>query len=163
MDFQFDFLQYSQTWANDHLRITTTCLKRPSFWGPISTFYQIKIYFWTTTSCQQRTQIRGPRVVVEHGFDCSCIFRMIILLNGKNFCTMIITFTNQLEFFFGQNEHMNLLIVYLQYRRPSIFVFLNILGLKTWITRENCFFQRTQNQLFWYSRLEIYQERNRRE
>jgi len=25
--------KYSQTWANDHLRIATTCLQRPLFWG----------------------------------------------------------------------------------------------------------------------------------
>jgi hypothetical protein len=25
---------YSQTWVNDHLRIATTCLQRPSFWSP---------------------------------------------------------------------------------------------------------------------------------
>ena len=35
--------KYSQTWANDHLRITTTCVQRPLFWGPIFTFYSIKL------------------------------------------------------------------------------------------------------------------------
>ena len=28
------FIDYSQTWANDHLRIATTCQQRPQFWGP---------------------------------------------------------------------------------------------------------------------------------
>ncbi len=26
---------YSQTWANDHLWIITTCLQRPLFWSPV--------------------------------------------------------------------------------------------------------------------------------
>ena len=43
---------YSQTWANDHLRIATTCLQRPLFWGPILNFYSIND-LWTTTTCQQ--------------------------------------------------------------------------------------------------------------
>ena len=30
------------TWANDYLRITTTCLQRPPFWCPSFTFYKIK-------------------------------------------------------------------------------------------------------------------------
>ena len=35
--------KYSQTWANDHLRITTTCLQRPPFLGPIFNFHNIKL------------------------------------------------------------------------------------------------------------------------
>ena len=31
----------SQTWANDDLRITTTCQQWPPFWGPVFTFYNI--------------------------------------------------------------------------------------------------------------------------
>ncbi len=34
---------YSQTWVNEHRRITTTCLQRPPFWGPIFNFYNIKL------------------------------------------------------------------------------------------------------------------------
>ncbi len=34
---------YRQTWGNDHLRITTTCLKRPSSKGPIFYFFNIKL------------------------------------------------------------------------------------------------------------------------
>ena len=34
---------YSQTWDNDHLRITTTCLQRSPFGGPIVTFYNTKL------------------------------------------------------------------------------------------------------------------------
>ncbi len=30
---------YSQTWVNDHLRIATTCLQRPSFWSPNLSLY----------------------------------------------------------------------------------------------------------------------------
>ena len=30
-----DVMIYSQTWANDHRRITTICLQQPPFWGPI--------------------------------------------------------------------------------------------------------------------------------
>ena len=34
---------YSQTWANDHLRIATTCQQRPLFWGPIFNYYNIML------------------------------------------------------------------------------------------------------------------------
>jgi len=34
---------YSQTWVNDHLRIATTCLQRPQFWGPNFNFHNIKL------------------------------------------------------------------------------------------------------------------------
>ncbi len=36
-------LHYSQTWVNDHLRMTTTCLQRPLFWAPDFNFYNIKL------------------------------------------------------------------------------------------------------------------------
>ena len=45
---------YSQTWANDHLRIATACLQRSPFRGPIFSFYNIRK---ATTTCQQRPQI----------------------------------------------------------------------------------------------------------
>ncbi len=51
---------YSQTWANDHLRIVTTWLQRPPFWIPNLDFYNI-IYLWTTTTFPQRPQIWGPQ------------------------------------------------------------------------------------------------------
>jgi len=35
--------KYSQTWVNDHLRITTTCLKRLQFWGPNFNFHNTKL------------------------------------------------------------------------------------------------------------------------
>jgi len=35
-------LLYSQTWVNDHLRIATTCLQRPQFWGPNFNFHNTK-------------------------------------------------------------------------------------------------------------------------
>ena len=35
---------YSQTWANDHLRITTTCLQRPLFLGlNINVYNSVKL------------------------------------------------------------------------------------------------------------------------
>ena len=34
----FNLTMYNQTLANDHLQITTTCLQRPLFWGPILNF-----------------------------------------------------------------------------------------------------------------------------
>jgi len=37
------WLIYSQTWANDHLRIATTCLQRPLFCGPVFLVYSIKV------------------------------------------------------------------------------------------------------------------------
>ena len=36
------FLNYTQAWVNDHLRIATTCLQQPLFRGPIFNFYNIK-------------------------------------------------------------------------------------------------------------------------
>ncbi len=35
--------KYGQTWANDHLRIATTCLQPPRFWGPILSCYNMKL------------------------------------------------------------------------------------------------------------------------
>jgi hypothetical protein len=35
--------KYSQTWVNDHLRITTTCMQRPLFLGPNFNFHNIKL------------------------------------------------------------------------------------------------------------------------
>jgi len=52
-------MKYSQTWANDHLQIATTCSQRPPFWGPNYTFYNIND-LQTTTTCQQRPLILGP-------------------------------------------------------------------------------------------------------
>ena len=34
----FVFWKCSKTWAYDHLRISTNCLQRPPFWGPIFIF-----------------------------------------------------------------------------------------------------------------------------
>ncbi len=34
---------YRQTWANDHLRITTTGIQRPSFWSPNLNLYYINL------------------------------------------------------------------------------------------------------------------------
>ncbi len=36
-------LIYSQTWVNDHLRMTNTCLQWPLFWGPDFNFHNIKL------------------------------------------------------------------------------------------------------------------------
>jgi len=36
-------LLYSQTWVNDHLWITTTCLQQPLFWGPNFNFHNVKL------------------------------------------------------------------------------------------------------------------------
>ncbi len=46
--------QYIQTWANNHLRIATTCLRRPPFWSPNFDSLQHKATF------QQWPQIWGP-------------------------------------------------------------------------------------------------------
>jgi len=37
------YLQYSQTWVNNHLRIMTTCLERPLFWGLDFNFHYKKL------------------------------------------------------------------------------------------------------------------------
>ena len=52
--------KYSQTWANDHLRIATTCQQRPPFCGPNLNFYNIND-LWITTTCQQRSLFLGPK------------------------------------------------------------------------------------------------------
>ena len=41
--FTHNIYVYSQTWANDQLRIATTCLQQPLFWGPIFNFQNIKV------------------------------------------------------------------------------------------------------------------------
>jgi len=72
--------KFSQTSVNDHLRITTTCLGRPLFWGPNFNFYNIRLalnndHLPTTTTCQQRPPVNNghkfwvPRVDVIHKFD----------------------------------------------------------------------------------------------
>jgi len=35
--------QYRQTWVNDHLQITTTCIQRQRFWGPNFNFCNITL------------------------------------------------------------------------------------------------------------------------
>jgi hypothetical protein len=37
------YLKYSQTWVNNYLWITTTCLQRPHFWGPKFNFHNKKL------------------------------------------------------------------------------------------------------------------------
>ncbi len=49
---------YKQTWANDHLQITTTCLQRLLFYVLFSTF-RLQRNLWKTTTCQQRPQLWG--------------------------------------------------------------------------------------------------------
>ncbi len=44
---------YSQTWANDHLRIATTIL-----WFHLDFYYINDL--WSTTTCQQRPLLLGP-------------------------------------------------------------------------------------------------------
>ncbi len=51
---------FNQTWANDHLRIATTCLKRPLFWSPDCGLLTLT-YLWTTNNC---LKFGVPRVVV---------------------------------------------------------------------------------------------------
>jgi hypothetical protein len=44
--------KYLQTWANNQLRVTTTRLQRPRFWGPFYTFIlkMYEPYFWIRTN-----------------------------------------------------------------------------------------------------------------
>ena len=51
--------QYRQTWVNDHLRIATTCLQRPPFWGLILNFHSINDPR-TTTTCPYWPQFWCP-------------------------------------------------------------------------------------------------------
>jgi hypothetical protein len=37
------FLNYSQTWSNDHFWIATICLQQPQFWDPILNLYSEKL------------------------------------------------------------------------------------------------------------------------
>ncbi len=53
------FRKYSQTWANDYLRIATTCLHGPPLWSPNLGLFYINLPKAATTS-QQGPQIRGP-------------------------------------------------------------------------------------------------------
>jgi hypothetical protein len=52
-----------QTWANDHLSTTTTCLQRPPVYNDhyfSSHFREEKRNLWTTTTCKQRPLFLGP-------------------------------------------------------------------------------------------------------
>ena len=71
--------KYSQTWANDYLRIATTCKQRPPFCGPILNFYNIND-LWTTTTCQQRPLFVGPE-----GGLCTQVWLYITLEYKKLF------------------------------------------------------------------------------
>jgi hypothetical protein len=51
---------YSQTWANSHLWIMTTCPQRPPFERPNLNFCKIR-YLWTRTTCQHRPRFLGPK------------------------------------------------------------------------------------------------------
>jgi len=69
---------YSQTWANDHLRITITCQQRPPFLGHILDFNYIN-YLWTTTTCQQLPVFWGPK-----GGRCSQVWLITLAKNKLN-------------------------------------------------------------------------------
>ncbi len=63
--------KYSQTWANGHLTITTTCLQRRLIWSSNLSLSNIEL--WTS---EQRPPVNNghkfgvPRVVVVHKFNC---------------------------------------------------------------------------------------------
>jgi len=63
----------SQTWAKDHLRIATTCLQQPRFWGPILSFYNMMLPpnndYLSTTATNFGSQVWS----LYTGFDCSSI------------------------------------------------------------------------------------------
>jgi len=66
-------VEYSQTWVNDHLRITTTtCLQRPQFLGPNFNFYNIKLPLNNDHLSITATNYgsRGGSLLVIHKFDC---------------------------------------------------------------------------------------------
>ncbi len=59
--------EYSQTWANDHLRIATTCLQRPPLWSPNLSLYNINL------PLNNGHKFGDSWVVVVHEFDCSFV------------------------------------------------------------------------------------------
>ncbi len=99
-------LQYSQTWANDHLRITTTCLQRPLVYNdhycgvPFFTFRAQK-NLWTTTTWQQRPQFWGPvggRCTQVWLYFCKSFLSLDQIINEKG-----------MYFFVSINQMANLL------------------------------------------------------
>ena len=60
-EFARKIIEYSETGANDHLRIATTCLQRPPFWRPIVNFYNMKLPL--NKDLLSRT---ATKVVVDH-------------------------------------------------------------------------------------------------
>ncbi len=98
--------QYSQAWANDHLRIATTCLQRPKFLSHIWNFYYMND-LWTTTT------FSGPK-----GLTVSSTF---LTLNGgvtKLFSTSIFHWTWRRDFFVqwfpifsGARNTLNILVL----------------------------------------------------
>ena len=76
--------KYSQTWANDHLRIATTCQQRPPFCGPILSFYNIKLPLNSdhlstmATICGSQgwslyTGLTVHKIIIWHFFYSCCV------------------------------------------------------------------------------------------
>ncbi len=78
--------KYSQTWANDYLRIATTCLQRPPFWSPNLDLYNIN---------QPLNNDHLPLfVVVVHRFDCTWIYSNTeLVISSIVFNTIYVTYT----------------------------------------------------------------------
>jgi len=66
------FLMYSQTWVNDHLQITTTCLQRPLFWGPDFNFHYKKLPLNNNHLSTTATHFGSRRWSLYTGLTVSC-------------------------------------------------------------------------------------------
>ncbi len=93
-------LTQSQTLANDHLRMTTTCLQRPLFWR------LVRWNLWTTTTCQQRPQFYGTE-----GGHCTQVW--LYVLNSMSACHFNLDFTIRIMSVFEVKCHLNTNLVFL--------------------------------------------------
>ena len=69
--------KYSQTWVNDYLSITTSCLQRTHFRFPSFHFHSIN---QQATFEHLSTTATNPRVVFVHRFDCIRISQLTIYI-----------------------------------------------------------------------------------
>ena len=90
------FKWYSQTWANYHLRVATTCQQRQPFKGPILNFY---FYKWplnnnylstTATILRSRGWSLSTGLTIYEFFKClKKYFARFTLINSKKFAKKI--------------------------------------------------------------------------
>ena len=76
--------KYSETWANDHLYKTTTCLNKPSVFSTLRFTYLLNTFiFSNTTACLVWIMITNFRPRKSFTWICICIQRPLIVTSAK--------------------------------------------------------------------------------